>query len=57
MRRIICFSLAVLFATLQSNAQSKTVKKTAPVPVKIAAGYNIPVTITPLKNTWVYPAR
>lgn len=36
-----------------STAQSKIVKK-RDVAEKNAGGYNIPVTITPFKNTWVY---
>ena len=36
-----------------STAQTKIVKK-PDAAEKSAAGYEIPVTITPFKNTWVY---
>jgi len=47
-------SLAVSAISLVSAAQSTIAKKTAPAAAKTTAGYNIPVTITPYKNTWIY---
>ncbi len=54
MRRFVFISLAVIAISLASVAQNKIVKKTVPAPAKITTGYNIPVTITPYKNTWIY---
>ncbi|MDQ6815425.1 MAG: hypothetical protein M3040_16955, partial [Bacteroidota bacterium] len=61
MRRYALTSLAVIIITLAATAQSKAVKKpTAEVPrsastaAKTNGGYNIPITLTPFKNTWVY---
>ncbi len=51
MRSYILVCLALFGSTLMAGAQSKPVAKK---PAASAAGYNIPVTITPLKNTWVY---
>src|SRR3954454_3487410 len=53
MRRFVSTGLGVLMSLL-TIAQTKTVKKTSPTPVKPATGYNIPITLTPFKNTWVY---
>lgn len=53
MRRLVGINLAALIISLASAAQSKIVRKAAPAP-KPAAGYNIPITITPFKNTWIY---
>ncbi|BAV09575.1 protein of unknown function [Filimonas lacunae] len=52
------FISALCAATLVGHAQTKP-KKAAPAPQKETTtvtndGYNIPVTITPLKNCWVY---
>ena len=47
-------SLAVMTISLASVAQNKVVRKTVSVPVKAVTGYNIPITLTPFKNTWVY---
>jgi thiol-disulfide isomerase/thioredoxin len=54
MRRFLLGSLAILMMSLASVAQNKVVKKTTPSPAKAATGYNIPITLTPFKNTWVY---
>lgn len=54
MRRFVFTSLAVMAISLASVAQNKGVKKPTPMAAKTAAGYHIPVTITPFKNTWVY---
>ncbi|MCW3108103.1 MAG: thiol:disulfide interchange protein TlpA, partial [Segetibacter sp.] len=54
MRRYVLTSLAVLVISLAATAQNKAVKKTINPAVKTTAGYNIPITLTPFKNTWVY---
>lgn len=56
MRRFVICSMAIVLVVLQSAAQNKAVKKTAPTVSALVAssGYNIPVTLTPLKNTWVF---
>ncbi|MCW3114545.1 MAG: thiol:disulfide interchange protein TlpA [Segetibacter sp.] len=62
MRRFVFTCMAVILISLASAAQNKTVKKTAGTPAKTPAaaaaktsgGYNIPITLTPFKNTWVY---
>jgi len=43
-----------LVISLSSVAQTKSVKKTTTTAAKTTTGYSIPVTLTPLKNTWVY---
>lgn len=54
MRRFVLASLAIL-AMLGTNAQNKAVKKVvAPGQKSTASGYNIPITLAPYKNTWVY---
>ncbi|HSU49096.1 MAG TPA: hypothetical protein VLJ41_00815, partial [Segetibacter sp.] len=54
MRRNLLTSVVILLMTLPATAQNKTLKKT-PAPVaKTTTGYNIPITLTPFKNTWVY---
>ncbi len=54
MRRIVCSILAMALIAFTSNGQNnKTVKKAVPS-TNAADGYNIPITLTPLKNTWVY---
>lgn len=54
MRRPILCGLIIVLAAWQSIAQTKPVKKPVSTAPSATAGYNIPVTITPLKNTWVY---
>lgn len=54
MWRFVCIIAAVMLTGLAPAAQSKTVKKAATGATKTIAGYHIPVTITPFKNTWVY---
>jgi len=54
MRQLVLGSLAVMMMSLASVAQNKAVKKEISAPVKAGAGYNIPITLTPYKNTWVY---
>src|SRR3954451_8322189 len=53
MRHLACTFLAVVMISLASVAQNKTAKKPTAA-AKNTAGYNIPITITPFKNTWVY---
>lgn len=53
MRRFVFISLVVMAISQASTAQNKIVKK-PDVAEKNAAGYHIPVTITPFKNTWIY---
>lgn len=53
MRQFVCTLLAVMMISLASVAQSKAVKKPGAA-VKSPTGYNIPITITPFKNTWIY---
>ncbi|WP_211217504.1 thioredoxin-like domain-containing protein [Segetibacter koreensis] len=53
MMRFVFISLALFIISHKSSAQTKTVKK-SPVATKTAGGYNIPVTIAPFKNTWIY---
>ncbi len=50
MKRFLPFVLAFVIAS-QAFAQSKAIQKNTAVP---DAGYNIAVTITPLKNCWIY---
>ena len=52
MRIPVLITVAFIIATA-SIAQTKVVQK-APAAVKAATGYNIPITLTPYKNTWVY---
>ncbi len=52
MRQFICTLLAIIMISLVSAAQNKPAVK--PAAAKSTAGYNIPVTITPFKNTWIY---
>lgn len=54
MRRFLFIGLAMMVISLAASAQSKVVKKSAPAAAKAATGYNIPVTVTPFKNTWIY---
>ena len=54
MRRNLLTSVVILLTTLAATAQNKTVKKTAAQVAKTTTGYNIPITLTPFKNTWVY---
>ena len=54
MRHLGCTFLALVMISLASVAQNKTAKKPAAVAAKNTAGYNIPITITPFKNTWIY---
>jgi thiol-disulfide isomerase/thioredoxin len=53
MRRTVLV-LTVLACAFASIAQKKTVSSPKPPAPKTTAGYNIPITLTPLKNTWVY---
>jgi thiol-disulfide isomerase/thioredoxin len=53
MKRYLLTALAVTFFCLATVAQSKTVGKTTS-PAANSAGYNIPITLAPYKNTWVY---
>lgn len=63
MRRILLASICIALIATGAFAQVKKVMKPAPAKVtKIVAakpvvggkGYNIPITLTPLKNCWVY---
>src|SRR3954463_13263472 len=54
MRRPVYLCLALMTLTLASVAQPKIAQKAAPAVAKTTTGYNIPITLTPLKNTWVY---
>ena len=47
MKRIVLSCLFLVFIVCQTLAQTKVVQKTS-------AGYNISITLTPLKNTWIY---
>jgi thiol-disulfide isomerase/thioredoxin len=49
-RVILCF-LAFSCCIIQSVAQVKNIAKANP---NTSSGYNIPITLTPLKNTWIY---
>ncbi|HLL44775.1 MAG TPA: thioredoxin-like domain-containing protein [Segetibacter sp.] len=53
MRRFVFISLVVMVISQASTAQNEIAKEPG-VAEKNAAGYNISVTITPFKNTWVY---
>src|SRR4051812_35858279 len=53
MRKFVPACVA-LFFTVASLAQSKPVQKTKAPVAKAVSGYNIPITLTPFKNTWVY---
>ncbi|MBA4139397.1 MAG: redoxin domain-containing protein [Segetibacter sp.] len=53
MRRFV-FTLCSIMMVIASVGQTKSVQKTSPSPQKTATGYNIPIALTPLKNTWVY---
>ena len=52
MRRIILTSTAVLIFCLTTTAQKKTTATEASH--SYAKGYNLPITLTPFKNTWIY---
>ncbi len=54
MRRLVLTTLFVLVMITVSVAQTKNIQKTLPSQPKTAGGYNIPVSLTPLKNTWIY---
>ncbi len=55
MRRFAFTSLAMILLCLASAAQTKKVKKTTASAAKTTfSGYNIPVTIKPFKNKWIY---
>src|SRR4051812_31008034 len=54
MKRFVCTFLAFVTISLASTAQTKTVKKPTAKAVTNTNGYNIPITITPYKNTWIY---
>ncbi len=54
MRRLVLTSLPVIFLIMASAAQTKSVQKPLAAAVKTSTGYNIPITLTPLKNTWIY---
>ena len=54
MRQYLLTSLALISLSLASFAQPKTVKKAPAAATSSTAGYNIPITLTPFKNTWVY---
>ncbi len=54
MRRLVLACLPVILITITSAAQSKNVQKPVVATIKTSIGYNIPITLTPLKNTWVY---
>ncbi len=59
MRRLLATLFIAFSFTVTTFAQSKTIKKATPATSKPTtvnsnAGYNIPVTLTPLKNTWVF---
>lgn len=45
-------SLCFILIVIASLAQTKSGQKTSASPA--GTGYNIPITLTPLKNTWVY---
>ena len=57
-RRLLTFLLAFILVANAFAQSKKTIKAPVvvvkPATVNSTAGYNIPVTITPLKNTWVY---
>lgn len=54
MIRFLLLCLAIMGLNLASLAQGNSVKKSSSQPVKTSAGYNIPITLAPYKNTWVY---
>src|SRR6476619_1145942 len=54
MRRTLLTGMAVLVISLAAIAQNKAAKKTPAQVTTTTAGYNIPITLTPFKNTWVY---
>jgi thiol-disulfide isomerase/thioredoxin len=54
MRRLVFTGVCIVFMVTASIAQTKNVQKTSPSLQKATGGYNIPVTLTPLKNTWIY---
>ena len=47
MKRNVLSCFFVVLIVCQTSGQTKAVQKTS-------AGYNIPITLTPLKNTWIY---
>lgn len=51
MRTLVLLAFTLISFSITSNAQNKTAAKPAP---KITSGYNIPITLTPLKNCWIY---
>lgn len=57
---VICFLICAMASQAQTKAPVKsTTKTTAAAPktntnIPTTNGYNIPITLTPLKNTWVY---
>jgi thiol-disulfide isomerase/thioredoxin len=55
MRHFVFTFLAVITLGFASMAQNKAAKKpVAAAAQNTIAGYNIPITITPFKNTWIY---
>ncbi len=54
MRRLFLTKLCLIIMVIASDAQTKSVTKVPASTQKTATGYNIPITLTPLKNTWVY---
>lgn len=54
MRRVVLTNLGLIIMVIASVAQTKSVQKIPASPQKTATGYNIPITLTPLKNTWIY---
>jgi thiol-disulfide isomerase/thioredoxin len=53
MRKTVQVVFALL-CTIASTAQTKSSQKPKPAAMKPGQGHNIPITLTPYKNTWVY---
>lgn len=53
MRRILIIGIAVLFYSSATVAQKKTNSSETNISGN-TKGYNIPITLTPYKNTWIY---
>lgn len=54
MRKNVVCSVACMLLTLSAISQAKPVNKPTATNASSANGYSIPVTVAPLKNTWVY---
>lgn len=54
MSRTVLVILLIYAINITVAAQDKVVKKINSTTVSTTSGYNIPITLTPFKNTWVY---